>query len=425
MIVLLLLALSFIQEGIGKYKTVIRTIHSFQSYEQSKIQKYLNYLQYGTYGVRILFVPSPQSIFFINSSTISELTAGMDSGERLRIYNSFKGRSLFTEKTGGFKDFSGIMLLWGSFVALLLGYEAFIHKDYLRFMVGVIKPRSLFSAILFSRILIIGLFLFGTTAISLVLLKLNGISTGTLELAYLGIYLLMLILVWIFFFIIGTMAGSLRSKFSGFVLLIISWFFLIFILPSIINSFTYLKAENIEAEKNMEKVTFEMLMRVEREMRDKAGPLNEKNKSMVYQEVKKHLDKEFKVIQTLEKRMEIDMQKNIRFHQGLSMLFPSTFYLSTGNEISSKGYVNFIKFYRYIQQLKHRFVPYIMKKFFESRSRAQSKLPIQSFFKQDEDIFRAETALPSYFLAGISLIIFYIIGLTMLSYALFKKSLLL
>ncbi|MCP4158090.1 MAG: hypothetical protein GY757_60865 [bacterium] len=53
------------------------------------------------------------------------------------------------------------------------------------------------------------------------------------------------------------------------------------------------------------------------------------------------------------------MYENIIAYQGLAMCLPSTFYLSSGNEISSKGYGNFIKFYKRIQALKKQFVFFI------------------------------------------------------------------
>ncbi|MCP4158091.1 MAG: hypothetical protein GY757_60870 [bacterium] len=214
---LLFASLSCVQVGIDKYKTVVDTIKDKQRYEQSKIKKYQYYAQYGTYGNIVFFMPSPQSIYFNNSSTISELTAAVDAGERLKLYNSFKGRSLFTEKSGGFMDFAGIMLLFGSGLALLLGYQSFYNKDYLRFMAGIVNKRKFFLAILFSRVTLINLFLFCIVTLSLLLLSWNGIDMETFSYDYLMIYMGVLFLTGLFFYMLGTLASSFKSRFTGFI----------------------------------------------------------------------------------------------------------------------------------------------------------------------------------------------------------------
>jgi len=425
---LALLSLIFLQEGIGKHNTVLKTIRALQAYEQSKVSRYINYPQYGTYGVRILFAPSPIEIFFFNSSSISELTAAVDSGERLKLYNSYKGRSIFTEKTGGFKDFSGIMLLFGSAFALFMGHKAFLHKDYLRFMSGITGERILFFTMVSTRIFLITLFLGFTAFLSLVLLIINKIPITGLELQYLGVYFGILLLVWIFFFMIGASTSSFKSRVTGPIVLLAAWFTLIFIVPSLINSYIYSQAEKIESEISMENSTFNMLMDAEKELNAKFGSIHPQNQNPqeVWDEIRKHLAKEIKQIQAMERSMEDEIQNKTAFHQKLSIWIPSAFYLSTGNEISSKGYINYISFYRYVQELKFKFIPYIMEKGFQAKRipvSANSKPRVESFFKDNEDIFEADPVLPSCFWGGIGIIILYISLLTGLSYFRFQKSL--
>ncbi|MCP4216467.1 MAG: hypothetical protein GY765_17585, partial [bacterium] len=237
LIFLLLVSFSCVQVGINKYKTVLKTITDTQRYERSKIKKYQYYGQYGTYGEIVFFQPSAQSIYFNNSSTISELTAGVDAGERLKLYNSFKGRSLFTEKSGGFMDFSGIMLLFGSGLALLLGYQSFFHKDYLRFMAGIAHKGRLFFALLASRVTLICLFLFCAGSLSLLQLLWNAVELHTFPYSYQLIYMGMVFLVGLFFYLLGTLAGSFKSRLTGFIWITSGWFVLIFFIPSGLNYF--------------------------------------------------------------------------------------------------------------------------------------------------------------------------------------------
>ncbi|MCP4213799.1 MAG: hypothetical protein GY765_04035, partial [bacterium] len=196
----------------------------------------------------------------------------------------------------------------------------------------------------------------------------------------------------------------------------------IFFIPSGLNYFIYSNAENIESE-GIEKATFDILMKFEKEMKEKIGTPNESNKHLFVAPIKAYLEKEFKQIQALEKKLETGMKKNIIAYQRLAMWLPSTFYLSAGNEISSKGYGNFIKFYKHIRVLKKQFVLYIVAKGYAGASATVAKRFLDSFFKKNEGIFKAEPGLPAYFLWGILLMVFYISGLTTLSYHCFKKAL--
>ncbi len=424
---LFVLSLYFVHYGIGTHRTVVKNKAKFQYYEQEKIKKYQHYGQYGTYGMWILFDPSPLSILFINSSTITELTADVDSGERLKLYNSFKGRTLFNEKAGGFNDFSGIMLLLGTLFALYLGYEAFIHSDYLRFAAAFSSHKKLFISIFLTRMLGIILFPIIIMGFSVLLLRLEGIHINSNEFIHLAIFLLVQILVLIFFFTLGTIAGSFKSRFYGFSMLVITWFVLVFLLPMTINSITYRKSVNIEAEYHLEQLKFEILMGVEKKIISKTGLPNEKNMAIIGKLVVEYLEKEFKQLESFEIELENEMKKNIYLYQSLAMLFPSTFYLSSGNEISSKGYENFIDFYSYIRELKPKFVHFIMmKRYFTSPAQLageKKRIQVESFIKNDENIFKSGSHLPSFFLYGIFATVFYILGLIMVSYRRFKESL--
>jgi len=419
LLVFILLSLYLVQMGIKNYKTIIENKKEFQDFELLKVKQYINYGQYGAYGFRLLFLPSPLSVYFVNSSAITELTSNVDAGEKLNIYNSFKDRTLFAGKSGGFQDFSGIMLLLGSLLMLYFGYESMIHKDYLRFMAGFTSHRKLFISIVSSRGLIFILFFLFNTGLSLLLLKINDIVLSGNEYTYLVIYLGTLLLLMVFFFALGTIAGSLKSRFAGFVTIIAAWFALVFLVPSVVNTIISHRAEDIGSNHHLELEKLKTLMDFEKRAIKKAGFLNV-NKRQTESErelIETYWKKEVKEIQAFEKKLEREMEKNIRRFQELSFLFPSTFYLATCNEISSKGYENFITFFDYIQKLKRKFVRFFIdKRYYSSHSE------VESFVTGDENLFRAKTRLPGGFLKGVLLILAYIAVLFAISFVRFKKS---
>lgn len=423
----MLLAFYFIQIGIGNYKNAVENIETFRTFEKVKVQQYVNYNQYGTYGFRVLFVPSPLSIFFINSSTISQLTSNVDAGERLNMYNSFKGRTLFAEKSGGYKDFSGIMLLLGSLLVIYLGYESMIYKDYSRFMTGFTGHGRFFACIICSRLVLFSLLVLLSGGLALALLEINGIGLSPVELLHFAVYLGILELTMIFFFSLGTIAGSLKSRFAGFVMVIASWFVFVFLAPGVVSAITAGKADNIISNYRLELEKLKNLMDFEQRAIREVGFTNEDNIDAVRGLIESYWTNEFKKIQAFEKRLENDMQNNIRLFETLSFIVPSTFYLSSSNEISSKGYANFIRFFSYIQDLKGRFVRfYLDKRYYlppPETGAASPVIKIEPFTKENENLFYADSRRPNYLVVGVLLAMLYIAGLFTVSYIRFKKSL--
>jgi hypothetical protein len=344
----------------------------------------------------------------------------VDSGERLKIYNSFKGKTLFTEKSGGFKDFSGIILLFGSLFVLYLGYESLVYKDYMRFLADSVGPSTLFASILLSRILLLTMGFAFNVGLSLSLLKINDITLSGEAYSHLAVYIGVMVLMLVFFFVLGSLGASFHSKFAGFAMIVSVWFVFVFLVPGTITMLTAQQVEDIESNYQLELDKLKTLMRFEERAREQA-PLSkdwQKRASAVRKVAESYWDNEFSQIQAMERSLARKVEKNIRFFQRLSSLFPSTLYLSISNEISSKGYENFRQFFNYVHALKEKFVRYYaFKRFYGSSSK------IESFVKGNENVFCARSRLPCYFLMGIMLMAVYIAALGIVSYCRFKISL--
>lgn len=425
-LLVLLLSLYFVQNGIQNYKNITENQKSFQDFERMRVKQYQNYNQYGTYGFRIFFVPSPLSVFFVNSSTISQLTSNVDSGERLNIYNSFKGKALFTEKAGGFKDFSGIMLLLGSLLVLYFGYEAMLYKDYFRFLSGFSGIGTMFVAAVLSRMLVLVLFFLVSGGLGLMLLKLNGIGLSGTEYLYFMHYLGGLLVMMIFFFCLGTIAGTIRSSFAGFVMVLLSWFVLVFLIPGVVSGITSSRAGNITSNYHLELQKLKRLMGFEKRAFEEVGVTSEENLNSVQRLVESYWHNEFKTIHALEEQLAREMNKNISDFRTLSMLFPSTQYLSASNEISSNGYESFNRFFQYIRSLKASFVRFCLDHRYyspDSLADTDAELKVEPFIKQNENLFYARSTLPGQLKAGMLLNVIYIFILVIVAYTRFKNSL--
>ncbi|UCH92514.1 MAG: hypothetical protein JSV88_19765, partial [Candidatus Aminicenantes bacterium] len=127
---------------------------------------------------------------------------------------------------------------------------------------------------------------------------------------------------------------------------------------------------------------------------------------------------DFKKIQALEEKMIVQMMETVLLRQRLSSFFPTTFYLSVNNEISSRGYEILVEFYNLVLKIKRDFFEWIMNKVYFSN---YSK--VEPYLKGEEIAHQAQPRLPGCFPLGILSTILWISGLLMISYYRFKKSL--
>ncbi|NIM15534.1 MAG: hypothetical protein GTO45_26440 [Candidatus Aminicenantes bacterium] len=110
--------------------------------------------------------------------------------------------------------------------------------------------------------------------------------------------------------------------------------------------------------------------------------------------------------------------KRVRTYQTLATIFPTTFYISTNKELSSKGFQNFINFYRYSYDMKQDFIKfYIYHKFYL----ALPKSGVEPFIKGNEDLFYGRSQLPNSFLLGLVLSILEIVILLFVLYRMHTK----
>lgn len=419
-LLLVLLSLFFIQNGINEYNNTLKQREKFQELEKTRVSRYFNYRVYGTYGFRMLFVPAPITVFFNKSGVISDMTSFVDAGERLNIYTPLQGRNVFNLKKWGLTDFSGIIMFFASLLALFYGYETLNNDEYLKFLSTLASVRKVFFSLLLSRIILMFFLFLFITASGFLLLILNGLYVPLNR--FMLSFLLLILLISLFFFVLGTVFSTVKSKIIGLTSILSIWFILLFIIPTVINSYIANKADFITPLYRMEMEKFKILSDFEKRSIEKEGvfTLDKKPTDSIKNMMLDALNNEFVRIMALEEDMRNQMKKNISLFHGLSMLFPSSFYISVNNEISSRGYDNLIEFYRHVHGLKREFTRFIFDKVYFSNFSE-----VESFLKDDRDknVFDGQSRLPEYFLAGLLVTLCYIIVLIRFSYHRYKKRL--
>jgi hypothetical protein len=111
----------------------------------------------------------------------------------------------------------------------------------------------------------------------------------------------------------------------------------------------------------------------------------------------------------------------VRLSQWLSIPFPSTFYHSVTNELSSRGYDNMLAFYKYVLKKKREFVKYILEKVYFSNF--TEVIPFFSGDEENANVYYARSGLPGNYIYGVLVLLLLIAVLNLFSYAGFKKDL--
>lgn len=425
-----LLSMALIILGMVQFKDIETERIEFQKVEKSKVPQWNNYTQYGGYGIYIYFMPSPLSIFFNNTNLFTELTAHVDVGERSKISNSFKGKKIFVHRTRDLWDFAGIVLFFGSLMALYYGYEAFRDREYLKFLAGLFGERRVFRLIFLSRLILLCISISCVTIFGVLLIIIAGIEIKVAEFYFILLFFFLMLLMMLFFLSIGTAAGGYGAAYGkkgrriGRFIVIIMWIGFVYLIPASIDKIVEIGANKIKSNYQSELEKIKKLMGFEDFAREEISILLEKTGKKLSRDdiarlAEEYKNKGFKKLQEIEEKLNKEIRKYIDFHQAFSMLFPSTFYLSVTKEISSRGYENLLGFHEFAKQTKEKFMNF----YIERRPHHQSGQPVESFVRKDENIYFGGCRVPWNFPWGLLLTLVWIGGVVKLSYFLYRKSL--
>ena len=418
---ILLVALYFVHEGIVMQKGIVRGKSEFQEIEQQNIKLFFNYTQYGTFGFQLLYIPSGLSILFNNKDINCEQIALVDSGARLKIYHLTLGSNLFTEKSNILNDFSGVILFAVTIITLLWGLALAYSRKLFKVTSAFSNVKTVFFSYIFPKFLLISLLVLIFTGLVLLYLLINRIHLSSDEFFCLWVYAGIVIILSCFFFLMGTLAGSLKSKVAGLTSVVIAWFiFMIFIPGGVSKIVAKLALKNIPSFHKLENEKLEILLNFEKEAREELNKCTgtEERKKKRVELIERYWEKEFKQIQSIEKRMQKKMVDNSKYYRWLSILSPTTFYSYITGEMGGQGYRNYFNFYEFAQRHREKFLRY----YFDKKRYSDSS-NVEPYIKGDENIFYSRSLLPVNIGWGILLLLLYILILLFLSFIRFKKML--
>jgi hypothetical protein len=421
-LVILAIALCFVQNGVYEYQKYQEQIKIFQSVETTLIETYATYRHYASYGFRMLFSPSPISILFTNSAILHDLTGNIETGFRMNIYQTMKGRGPFGVNQYLFADFSGIFLYFGGLLMLIYGFKTFLATEYLRHLASITGKKSLYLKLFVGKAIMAALFTLLFLVSAILLITLNGITISIDK--YLVVLFLKMYCTSLAFLLLGFLFGASKSMLKGLVAAVTTWILLVMFIPFLINFIVNVTSGSIKPESQLEIEKLKLMMNHEKRFNEETGVL-QLNKTPTERQselVLNYYKNEFQKMQALENELKVQMQAHTDFFYKLSTIFHTTSYLALTQEVSTKGHENLYVFYQRVIQVKEAFFKEYMKKvYFSNQSNQPAK--VEPFLKGDENIFVGKPALPGYLLAGFIISLFWLVGLGVIAYYRFKKRL--
>lgn len=424
MLLFLCLCLWLVNFGVTHYRDLKKGSKEFQDVVNEKVKQFPTYDMYGGYGIHLYFMPARTAILFHNSGLFSQLICRMDVGEILDAYDLFKGKNIFAEKPGKLLDFSGFFLLLGSLMAMFYGLDAFRHKEYLRFLSSLFGHCRVFALLWLSRAILMSLYFTSVTLCAFILFQIFGINLSGGDFGYLALFLMTKLLLLIFFFSVGCLTGGMKSLRAAGFFMVIFWLISTYFISATVNKIVEAGVHNMTSNFKSELDKLTTLMDFEKWAIKELKRRRDAGKQVSREELPKFYMSYFKRIQDIDRKILAETTRWVDRHHMWSLLFPSSFYISVNNELSSRGYRNLLDFYNYAFQKKGEFVEYYVEKRPEDMKADKdlTKVDVQPF-TGIEEIFQGKSRLPSYFAPGLVLMLLYILGFSYWSYAAYKRTL--
>lgn len=413
-----LVILFFVNTGIDQFKTLPEKEKEFKKIQENYFKNLVNYNEYSIEGEKFLYIPSPVGILVRNTVMPPDMTSKVNSVAAVHINNNLKGKSLISNLFFGRLDFSAIILIAFSLLAMGYGYESLLAREHLKCLASIAPTSHVFRAIVLVRFLLIAVAFLVLYWLLLLFIIIRGVElTGADYTGFMGI-LQSAILMILCFFMIGVFFStkrSLKGSVSGMLLI---WVILIMGVPGLLVTLNEGKVPEVTRDYQTELEKIKDVNVFEKKSIEKYGKFDKNNMDIAKKVAEDYLNNDFKKIVAREERLKAELQVPIDRLNRLAILFPTTFYLHTCNEVSSLGYGGFMDFYGYTQQMFRDFVIFwVDRVFYHDPKQMVSFIRVKGI----ENTFRGRSLLPKYFIMGQVLQLVYAALLFMASYFRFSR----
>jgi hypothetical protein len=327
-----------VHKGAVESSKLWEASREFKKIEYQLFSKIPDYANYSVFGVRIFFLPPTQGVLFPNPVQFSGLSGKVNSIFSLDIFNNCRDSTVMKGNSMLKFRFSSLVIVLGSLAVLLIGAAPFRHREFLKFLSSGWSPKMLFLSIMLSRIIIIAFTLLVILGCALLLLMVENIPLSGADFSNILCYLILTYLVLVFFFVLGTILGNLQNKIGLFAGILVLWFFLVFFWPGVVDSIIEDKAGKITSSYKTDTQKLQTVNEFEDIYIKERGGFKNYTREEARDIVKGYVKNVFPKIEAMDEKQEAEIAAVIQDHMDLSVIVPTTFYNSTCNELSGRGY---------------------------------------------------------------------------------------
>lgn len=410
-LIILFLMILQANSGVNEIKTIPQKIENQKKIQTEYFKIKSNYELYSRDGIKFFFVPTPNVIFSRNTVIPNDLNAKVDSLVTLSIHSNSKGKALAPGRWAGRLDLAGIISWLVSLLALWYGFQSFHTPEYQAFLSSMRSHGKAFFSIAISRLLIFFYGFLFTIAMVYLYIRLRGVEFTPADHAGLFSSLLAALVMLLFFFLIGVFVGTFGRRPGAYIALLAAWGILNFGIFFLLNSAVEPRIPDASMDYQVELDKYKKLMDYEKRCEKEAGEFDRKQIDIERIFAETYWRKDYPLISQEETKLKEYLRDRLEDYNIWCMCFPTTFYWATVNETSSRGYINYFRFYDYVQEMQAKFV-----RFYIDRVYYNDHTVLVNFIKDDEDIFRGTSCVPVGFVWGLFLNLGYGIILLFLTY---------
>jgi len=420
LLIFLIILIAVNQVGIEKHKVDEKQQEAFIHVQVKLIEGFINYEQYGIFGIDRLLLDCPLISLFYNSSTLTELQANIEYSTRYKLYKPEMGKNLFKRPTGGSLDFSWFFIIFGSLAICLWSFFARSDQEYLMFLHNFTGPRRIYLGIVLGRVLLIVICNFIIVLAARVQFTINGISLTPAEISALVYFFLAASITMSVLAAVSTRLGAIKNWRKGAVITAIFWIIVVFLWPEVLNLIFSRRAEiNMKSLEEYQIQKNKQLLGLEKKALKNTGRFDKQQEKQDSDRISAEIywNVVSKKIRAIDLQMIDETEEISREFQAASIFNPVTFYKSVNNELGSKGFNSYNRFFRENLEIQRGFLRRVFdKRYYGNYTKVEPYLPFEKL------VVKAEPGLPAYFTAGILLNLFYLVIAITWGSAGFKRS---